>query len=147
MKCIETCKIFHFAGHGKSDSTDPSHSGLLLEDWEANLLTVGDLLDYKLQEIPPFLAYLSACSTSANEAERLADEGIHLVSAFQLAGFRHVVGTLWEVSNQHCAAVARTLYETMREDREGITDEAVALGLHLALTALRAGKIDIDGEA
>lgn len=68
-------------------------SRLLLEDWKTNPLTVGGLRDYDLQENPPFLGYLSACSTGANKVDRLADEGIHFVSAFQLAGFRHIIGT------------------------------------------------------
>ncbi|RYP19460.1 hypothetical protein DL767_009641 [Monosporascus sp. MG133] len=144
LKHLQACRIFHFAGHGRSDPTEPSQSCLLLEDWESNPLTVGDLRDHKLQENPPFLAYLSACSTGANEAYRLADEGIHLVSAFQLAGFRHVVGTLWEVSDEHCVNVARVLYETMRD--QGMTDVAVCRGLHCAVRALRDGRIEREGE-
>ncbi|KAH6984002.1 hypothetical protein EDB80DRAFT_591530, partial [Ilyonectria destructans] len=83
---------------------------------------------------------IGACSTGANEAERLADEGIHLVSAFQLAGFRHVVGTLFPASDEHCIDVARVLYETMRD--EGMTDVAVCRGLHRAVRALRGGQIE-----
>ncbi|RYP62375.1 hypothetical protein DL770_009601 [Monosporascus sp. CRB-9-2] len=94
LKHLQSCRIFHFAGHGRSDPMEPSQSCLLLEDWKSNPLTVGDLRDRRFQENPPFLGYLSACSTGANETARLADEGIHLVSALQLAGFRHVVGTL-----------------------------------------------------
>ncbi len=112
---LQTCKLFHFAGHGQSDPVEPSQNCLLLEDWRTNPLTVGDLRDSRLQENPPFLAYLSACSTGANEAVRFADEGIHLISAFQLEGFRHVVGTLWEVSDKYCVDVARVLYETLRD--------------------------------
>lgn len=145
LKHLQGCKIFHFAGHGQSDPAEPSQSRLLLEDWTTDPLTVGDLRDYKLQENPPFLGYLSACSTGANTADRLADEGIHLVSAFQLAGFRHVVGTLWEVSDRHCVDVARVLYETLRD--EGMTDVAVCRGLHHALRELRAGHIDKRQEA
>ncbi|KAK4169546.1 CHAT domain-containing protein [Cladorrhinum sp. PSN259] len=139
LRDLPTCKIFHFAGHGRSDPMDPSQSCLLLEDWETNPLTVGNLLDSRLQDNAPFLAYLSACSTGANQVESLADEGIHLVSAFQLAGFRHVVGTLWEVSDMHCVNVAEVLYGTMVN--KGMTDTAVCLGLHLAVRALRDGKI------
>ncbi|KAH8796745.1 CHAT domain-containing protein [Hyaloscypha finlandica] len=145
LQHLQACTIFHFAGHGKSDQVDPSQSCLLLEDWETNPLTVGDLRDHRLQDNPPFLGYLSACSTGANEADRLADEGIHLVSAFQLAGFRHVVGTLWEVSDKHCVDVARVLYETMRD--EGMTDVAVCRGLHRAIRALRDGRIEKEGGA
>ncbi|KAM0415700.1 hypothetical protein ACHAPT_013340 [Fusarium lateritium] len=140
LKHLEGCGIFHFAGHGQSHPMEPSQSCLLLEDWETNPLTVEDLRDHRLQENPPFLGYLSACSTGANEADRLADEGIHLVGAFQLAGFRHVIGTLWEVSDKHCVDVARVLYETMRD--EGMTDVAVCRGLHRAVRALRGGQIE-----
>ncbi|PQE12949.1 TPR domain-containing protein [Rutstroemia sp. NJR-2017a BBW] len=140
LQHLQACKIFHFAGHGQSNQKEPSQSCLLLEDWETNPLTVGDLRDHRLQDNPPFLSYLSACSTGANEADRLADEGIHLVSAFQLAGFRHVVGTLWEVSDKHCVDVAKVLYETIRD--EGMTDVAVCRGLHRAVRALRDGQME-----
>ncbi|KAI1085982.1 CHAT domain-containing protein [Rostrohypoxylon terebratum] len=145
LRHLRACKLFHFAGHGRLDPAEPSQSSLLLNDWKTNPLTVGDLRDSRLQENPPFLAYLSACSTGANDAERLADEGIHLVSAFQLAGFRHVVGTLWEVSDKHCVDAARVLYETLRQ--EGMTDVAVCRGVHRAVRALRDGEIKKDGEA
>jgi CHAT domain-containing protein len=134
---LRICKIFHFAGHGQSNPSEPSRSCLLLEDWKDNPLTVGDLRDHRVQENSPFLGYLSACSTGANEADGLIDEGIHLVSACQLAGFRHVVGTLWEVYDKHCVDVAKVLYETLRD--EGMTDSALCRGLHRAIRALRDG--------
>ncbi|KAI1504695.1 CHAT domain-containing protein [Biscogniauxia marginata] len=141
LKHLGRCKIFHFAGHGESDPMEPSRSRLLLEDWASDPLTVGDLRDHRLQEneSPPFLSYLSACSTGSNKVDNLADEGIHLVSAFQLAGFRHVVGTLWEVSDMHCVDVAKVLYETLRD--EGMTDVAVCRGLHRAIRTLRDREI------
>jgi tetratricopeptide (TPR) repeat protein len=141
---LHRCKIFHFAGHGQSNPSEPSRSCLLLEDWKDNPLTVGDLRDHRLQENSPFLGYLSACSTGANEADRLIDEGIHLVSACQLAGFRHVVGTLWEVSDKHCVNIAKVLYETLGD--EGMTDVAICRGLHRAIRALRDGDNEMRGE-
>ncbi|KAL6825569.1 CHAT domain-containing protein [Trichoderma sp. SZMC 28015] len=140
LKYMPKCKIFHFAGHGQSDPMDPSRSCLLLEDWETNPLTVGDIRDSRLQDDPPFLAYLSACSTGANQVTKLADEEIHLINAFQLAGFRHAIGTLWEVSDKHCVDVASILYKTLQE--EGMTDLAVSRGLHRAVRALRDGNAD-----
>ncbi|KAK6495590.1 hypothetical protein TWF481_002638 [Arthrobotrys musiformis] len=140
LKHMQGCKVFHFAGHGSSHPTEPSQSYLLLNDWKTDPLTVGDVRDCRFQEKPPFLGYLSACLTGANEAEKLADEGIHLVSSFQLAGFRHVIGALWEVSDRHCVNVARVFYETMRDD--GMTDEAVCRGLHRALRALRGEEME-----
>lgn len=142
MEHLTKCQIFHFAGHGRSDPSEPSQSCLLLQDWETDPLTVGDLRDQELQKSPPFLSYLSACSTGSNEAEGLADEGIHLVSAFQLAGFRHVVGTLWQVSDSHCVDIARVLYETLRN--EGMTDIAVCRGLHRAVKQLRDSEMKMN---
>jgi CHAT domain-containing protein len=136
---LRACKIFHFAGHGHSDLLDPSRSCLLLEDGDESPLTAGDLRDSRIQETFPFLGYLSACSTGANKVDKLVDEGIHLVSAFQLAGFRHVVGTLWEVSDSHCVDVARVFYETIRD--EGMADIAICRGLHRAVKALRDGYV------
>jgi tetratricopeptide (TPR) repeat protein/CHAT domain-containing protein len=140
---LRTCKVFHFAGHGRSDLLDPSRSCLLLEDWEDNPLTVGDLRDHKVQESSPFLGYLSACSTSANKVDRFVDEGIHLTSALQIAGFRHVIGTLWEVSDSYCVDVAETVYKTIVD--EGMTDVAVCRGLHRAIRALRDRSIEVKG--
>ncbi|CAG7555675.1 unnamed protein product [Fusarium equiseti] len=134
LQHLKDCKVFHFAGHGKS-SQEPADSQLLLEDWNTDPLTVKVLRDSRLQDNPPFLAYLSACSTSATDIPFLADEGVHLVSALQLAGFRHVVGTLWEVHDKYCVEVAKVLYETLA--KEGMTDVAVCRGLHRAQRALR----------
>lgn len=139
LKQLNQCDIFHFAGHGTSNASDPSQSALLLRDWEKSPLTVEDLRNERLQEKPPFLAYLSACSTGANEVLGLVDEGIHLGYACQLAGFRHIVGTLWTVSDPFCANVARKFYETIRD--EGKTDAAVHRGLHLALRQLRDARV------
>ncbi|KAH7141776.1 CHAT domain-containing protein [Dactylonectria macrodidyma] len=137
---LKGCKVFHFAGHGHLDRKEPSKSHLLLDDWKTEPLTVGDLRESRLQESPPFLAYLSACSTGATEAASLSDESIHLVSAFQSAGFRHVIGTLWDVSDKHCVEVATCLYETLH--KEGMTDAAVSRGLHKALRKLRDEGLD-----
>lgn len=137
---LKQCKIFHFAGHGEADLIDPSRSQLLLEDWQHDALTVSDLRDSRLQDNAPFLAYLSACSTGANKVGTLVDEGIHLAGALQLAGFRHVVGTMWEVSDNHCVDVARSFYESLLTNR--MTDEAVAFGLHKSIRQLRQSYLE-----
>lgn len=137
---LKQCKIFHFAGHGHADQIDPSRSQLLLDDWQHNALTVSDLRDNKLQEDPPFLAFLSACSTGANEVDTLVDEGIHLAGALQLAGFRHVVGTMWEVSDSPCVDVAKVFYKTLLANR--MTDEAVAMCLHKSIRQVRQSYLE-----
>ncbi|CVK86440.1 uncharacterized protein FMAN_06288 [Fusarium mangiferae] len=135
LSSLKTCKVFHFAGHGRLNPTEPSKSCLCLENWKTNPLTVQDIRGENLESTQPFLAYLSACRTGTNMESRLSDEGIHLVGAFHLTGFRHVIGTLWEVSDRHCVDVAEVFYGTLRD--EGMTDMSVCKGLHQALRQLR----------
>jgi tetratricopeptide (TPR) repeat protein len=133
---LRRCDIFHFAGHGMADPVDPSKSRLLLRDWTGNPFTVKDITDLKLYDSPRFLAFLSGCSTGANPAERLHDESINLMTAFQLTGFRHTVGSLWDVYDKYSVDAAREFYKVLGGGR-AIDDKAVAWGLHLAARRIR----------
>ncbi|KAI7759380.1 hypothetical protein LZL87_008757 [Fusarium oxysporum] len=149
---LKDCDIFHFAGHGETDETNPLKSQLRLEDWQTQSLAVSDLLNLKLRDNPPFLAYLSACGTSQIKDKRLLDESLHLISACRLAGFRHVVGTLWEVGDEACVDVAKIVYQELRDS--GMDDQSVCRGLHKAVgkirdtwvtdARMRAAKKDLD---
>jgi len=134
---LDGCTVFHFAGHGQSHPYDPSMSTLLTTDWQTNPLTVQDLINLKLHQNPPFLAYLSACSTGDIKDTALLDEGIHLMGACQLSGFRHVIGSLWEVSDKHCVDAAKDVYDTIVKAE--MSDESVSQGLHNAVMNLRGG--------
>ncbi|KAJ3550070.1 hypothetical protein NM208_g165 [Fusarium decemcellulare] len=136
---LKGCKIFHFAGHAYTDIVDPSKSHLCLDDKD-DPLTVADLLDMNLHQYSPFLAYLSACGTGRVQDDRFIDESIHLISACQLAGFRHVIGTMWQVKDEYCADIARITYESLRDG--GVTDETVCRALHNATKTLRDRWID-----
>ncbi|KAK6721251.1 hypothetical protein SNK04_000146 [Fusarium graminearum] len=108
---LPNCKVFHFAGHGFTDSQDPSKSHLLLEDdGKVDTLEVGKLLSLNLRQSQPFLAYLSACGTGQIKNKTFLDESIHLISGFRLAGFRHVIGALREVSDETCVDMAKATY-------------------------------------
>ncbi|EQB55105.1 hypothetical protein CGLO_04989 [Colletotrichum gloeosporioides Cg-14] len=135
LAALETCRIFHFAGHGESNRLDPLKSHILLDDWMTQPLTTASLMEKNLASSPPFLAYLSACKTSENSNQDLVDENIHLTSAFQLSGFRHVVGTLWEVDDELSSEMARLTYEFLAT--KGISDASVSGGLHFATKKLR----------
>jgi hypothetical protein len=134
LSCLQNCKVFHFAGHGYTNGDDPSKSHLCLSNGDEPL-TVGDILKLNLQERSPSLAYLSACSTGHVKDDKFIDESIHLISAFQIAGFRHVIGTLWKVRDKHCVDVARVTYEAIREG--GMTDDFACRGLHKATRTSR----------
>ncbi|KAH7153450.1 CHAT domain-containing protein [Dactylonectria macrodidyma] len=123
MSHLPDCSIFHFAGHGSTNPIDPSQSSLLLRDWETDQLTVATLLEINIRERHPFLAYLSACGTGEIKDDRFVDENIHLASAFQLAGFRHVIGTLWGVVDEICVDMSRIAYQEIL--KSGMSDESL----------------------
>jgi len=129
------CAIVHFACHGATDAADPSQNLLLLHDHDRNPLTVASLAPVNLAEAQ--LAYLSACRTAVMSGTDLLDEAIHLTTAFQLAGFPCVVGTLWEISDQHAVDVAGSFYAALR-GREGVLEVSqAARALHHAVRELR----------
>ncbi|KAI0539076.1 hypothetical protein GGR58DRAFT_525309 [Xylaria digitata] len=132
---IRKCKIFHFAGHGYRHKSDPLESQILLEDCETDHLKVADILEINIHENRPFLAYLSACDTAYIDSKHYLDESVHFLGAFSLAGFRHVIGTLWEVEDETCVDMARLTYKGI--GRREMTDESVCQGPHNATRELR----------
>ena len=139
LQLMSSNDIFHFAGHGISDPADPAHSRLIFEKTEnpsappvEDRLQVEQLLGVDFQSA--LLAFLSACSTAENKQERMADESIHLGSAFLIAGFRHVIGCLWPSSDGVCVDVAREFYREL-DIRSGgsVQDVAFARALHVAV--------------
>jgi CHAT domain-containing protein len=100
----------HFACHGHCDPVSPSASRLLLHDHERRPLAVTDVTRLRMEQAD--LAFLSACST-ARPGDGLADEAIHLASAFQLAGYRHVIGTLWPILDRQAVKLADDVYTAL----------------------------------
>ncbi|MFJ8085564.1 CHAT domain-containing protein [Streptomyces sp. NPDC096205] len=124
----------HFACHALGAPDRPSGSRLVLHDHLQHPLTVRDLARLRLPSVR--LAYLSACDTLRTSPE-LADEAVHIVSAFQIAGFPHVVGSLWHVDDVIGAEVARGVYAAL-DAGDGTLDVArTAEALHQAVRALR----------
>lgn len=132
LSAMRTASIFHFAGHGRTDRLDPLDSALLLGDGP---MTIESLFKQNLHSHKPLLAYLSACGTGQIKQDELMDEGIHLIAAYQIAGFRHVIGTLWAVNDEFCMEAAVATYEWMKSQE--LTDESVSEGLHRATLKLR----------
>ncbi|KAB5511380.1 CHAT domain-containing protein [Coniochaeta sp. 2T2.1] len=139
---LKSCCIAHFSCHGYTDHRDPSNSGLILQSCEAGLAAQDRLTVRRVSELSlagARLAYLSACSTAENKAARLADEVIHVVSGFQVAGFPHVVGCLWPSIDRVCVEVASRFYSSLLgPGNSGWDDRAVASSLREAVMAVRA---------
>lgn len=140
---VEECNIAHFACHGRTSHVDPSSSGLILQRKDESgssvqdVLTVHNLSEINLQHAR--LAYLSACSTAENKAVRLADEAIHVVSGFQVAGFPHVIGCLWPSVDRVCVEIARGFYASLvKEGVLRLESGCIAAALHTSVMEVRA---------
>ncbi|MFI9383379.1 CHAT domain-containing protein [Kutzneria sp. NPDC052558] len=121
----------HFGCHGVTDTRTPSASGLVLHDGRLTTLDVA-------AERPdrPQLAVLSACSTSQGGLD-LPDEAVQLASSFQLAGYPHVIGTLWPVADELSTHVIQQFYAALAHDIAQRRPIAPATALHGPTRALR----------
>jgi CHAT domain-containing protein len=139
---MKESEIAHFACHGSADSIDPSESHLLLLNDSQSQLTVDKLTVRRISEVNlgrAWIAYLSACSTVEVKAENIADEVLHFVSGFQIAGFAHVIGSLWSSNDAICVRMAKLFYKYLiakggAKDRNRVVAEA----LHHAVVKVRS---------
>ena len=128
----------HLSCHGVQHPADASLSAFLLHDQP---LTLADLAALDLRETD--LAYLAACQTATGDI-RLLDEALHLAGALQLVGYRHVLATLWSISDAAAPAMADITYAHLLDpdpDHTNLADQPKAArapyALHLAVTRLR----------
>lgn len=122
----------HFACHARGDPLTLSESFLQLHGGRLTVLGIS-----RLQLARAELAFLSACSTAASSVA-LPDEAIHIASAFQLAGYQHVIATLWSVRDDIAAAVAGDFYSGLGAGTGELDSRDAALALHAAVQRQRA---------
>ncbi|MFI9586587.1 CHAT domain-containing protein [Streptomyces sp. NPDC052236] len=125
--------LVHFACHGRAVPDDPAESSLLMADGQ---LSFADIARTDLEHSR--FAFLAACET-AWSGRCFPNEAIHLGSAFQLAGFPHVVATLWEVYPSVVTLLTETVYAELAQGAQPakavhravirIRDEQTASGL------------------
>ncbi|MFE9748209.1 CHAT domain-containing protein [Saccharothrix saharensis] len=113
----------HFACHATTGD-GPSDGHLLLHDHQTRPLNVSTIS--RLKATGAELAYLSACDTAVADIE-LVDEVIHIASAFLLAGYPRVIGSLWPVVDDTGAAIAEDFYTTLTSGRPDARRAAEAL--------------------
>ncbi|MBP2326642.1 tetratricopeptide (TPR) repeat protein [Kibdelosporangium banguiense] len=104
LTALQECTWGHFACHAVANAETPSRSGLELAD---GILSLPQISRLRLDNAE--LAYLSACST-ATPGWQHADEALHIASAFQLAGFRHVIASLWPMNDSVAGQAAEAFY-------------------------------------
>lgn len=126
--CRQLCEtaIVHFACHAYI-SADVSDSGIVLDE---KLSTEA----VSRARVPSgALAYLSACNTAMSKASHLLDECITLCSAFQVAGFARVIGTLWKSEDSASFEIAKVFYQAMASNTS-----TAQVSLHKAILSQRA---------
>ncbi|WP_028815263.1 CHAT domain-containing tetratricopeptide repeat protein [Streptomyces flavidovirens] len=129
--------VAHFACHGTTDPDDPSRSLLLLHDHATHPLTVAQLAPVLLDRAQ--LAYLSACSTAVTHADTLVDEAIHLATAFQIAGYPRVIGTLWTIKDNIAVTMADLFYQGLATGTSPLDPGRSAYALHHTVRRVRDG--------
>ena len=131
LEALPAHRVAHFSCHGYFDWTDPASGRLVLYDHETSPLTLADISALHLDG---GLAYLSACDTAITSAS-LANESVHIASAFHLAGYQHVIGTLWPVSDDLAQALAGDFYSYLT--RIGTSPPAPGIAAHALHHATR----------
>ncbi len=111
----------HFSCHGVVLPEQPLNSYFQLEEWR---LPVKDIIGSHLSDAE--FAFLSACHSAA-AGDLLPDESIHLAGALQFAGFRSVIGTMWEMYDSEGPAITKDFYRKLIQSGGRYTDAAGAL--------------------
>ena len=132
LGALGRARYAHFACHGNADPADPSGGGLYLYD---RPLTIRQLSEKDLPAAD--LAVLSACQSATGSLRNL-DEVITMAAATQLAGFRHVIATMWSISDTAAPRLAGDVYDALSDPATRSHDvTGTARALHAALHDLR----------
>jgi tetratricopeptide (TPR) repeat protein len=121
----------HLACHGTQDVADPTEGRLLLYD---EPLRIRDISALQLTHAE--LAFVSACHTSRGGLS-IPDDGMTVAGALQFAGYRHVIGTLWAIADNHAPEVARHVYAELDRAANRIDLADAGVALHHAVHMLR----------
>src|SRR6185295_587152 len=127
-------RYLHFACHGTLDEHFPLNSAIALtipekpaEGQDNGLLQAWEVFDHV--RLDADLVTLSACKTGLGK--EMGGEGLlGLMRAFQYAGARSVMGTLWAINDKSTTRLMRRFYGHLKAGRS--RDEA-----------LRAAQIDL----
>ncbi|GAA2996070.1 CHAT domain-containing protein [Actinokineospora diospyrosa] len=131
LAALATHPWAHLSCHGAQHPIEPATSALYLYD---RPLSVVEIARHRFPAGQ--LAYLSACETSTGGV-RVLDEAMHLSAAFQVAGFRHVIATLWTIPDDLSMTLAADVYSALTAG--GVPDaDRSARALRDAVQRLRA---------
>ncbi|HEX2298469.1 MAG TPA: CHAT domain-containing protein, partial [Pseudonocardiaceae bacterium] len=132
LRSLPAHRIAHLACHAVTDPRSPALNRLLLHDHPSAPLTSLELAGVAVPHGE--LAYLSACATSRSSRAHV-NEALHIACAFQMVGYRHVIGTLWRIADGAAGRIADDFYTGLAPSFR--SDDA-ARSLHQAVDSLRS---------
>ncbi|KAH7378537.1 CHAT domain-containing protein [Cadophora sp. MPI-SDFR-AT-0126] len=155
VEAMTSSNAAHFSCHGSTVVHNPSLSALIFKK-NSDLnngtschiqdpLTVGaiSILNAAIPGNSNMqLAFLSACSSASVDNQSLGNEALHIAGGFLLAGFVHVVATLWLVRDDVCVEIS-TRFWTELLGNFGVQEstvqrnERVRRTLHLAVRSVK----------
>ncbi len=136
VKALGDAGIVHFACHGYQNLSNPVAGHLKLHNGTLGVLELG-----RINLTEANLVFLSACQTAVG-GHQVEDESIHLAAAFSLAGFPHVIGTLWPINSYIAAQIAAAFYAGITAPNGRITAGRAAHALHAAIQETRMSHPD-----
>lgn len=121
----------YMALHGSYNIAAPRDSVLILagtEDMpkEQRTISLGEILDGKIDLHHMRLLVLSACETSVFDIQRLPNEVLGLAAGFLQAGVAGVIASLWPV-NEEATYLLITRFASLYLDPQGLWSPAQAL--------------------
>lgn len=123
---LGTAELFHFAGHGLSNSQD---GALLLApagpDKDGSFLTTAELSRLSLKRCR--LAVLSACSSAVGESNGPVNPN-SLVNGLERAGVRDIVASRWPIDSTSTFLLMREFYRTLTSTNDAATALERAVG-------------------
>ena len=128
----------HFSCHGLLDKKQPFESAFALHDGH---LTIQRLIGCNLTNAE--FASLSGCHTTVGDEES-PDEAIYLASAMQFAGFRSVIGTMWQVDDKQTNKIAPLFYQYMVDESGRLDHTRAAFALWKTMESLKSGKVPLE---
>ncbi|KAJ6450898.1 CHAT domain-containing protein [Mycena sanguinolenta] len=136
MRKMEHHSSVHLSCHGTLSENDPFESALCLsgDDPEDSLLTLRELMS-SVGDLNADTAFMSACHTANRDTVNAPDERVNLATAFQLCGFRSVIGSLFVMGDADGYILAKEFYDQKFNHKK---DSATAL--HLAVDKMRKDK-------
>ncbi|MCP4683362.1 MAG: CHAT domain-containing protein [Desulfobacterales bacterium] len=123
---IRNYDFVHFAGHAYYNEQNQGESGWQLLNGN---LTAGDIQKMVGGAVMPALVFSNACQSARTEVwedkQNVEGESFGLANAFMLAGVRHYVGTIWEITDEPSSRFSLEFYKHLLSGRT--VGEAVRL--------------------